>query len=419
MMGASLSRNLIVIMLCLCATLFMPTLVHAESSCTMEAAYQPVDVDGPKGIVNDVMNMVMNETLNLMKNLYTSFVGPGSWYMSAFNAAVIFYFTLYGIMIVFNMASTQPFEIFKRLTKIAIIAMLLNPNPGAFGGWYYFSNYVVQFFWSTMNGLIGIFTNIAIGSNIASTPFTLNAAGYVPPGISMAPFSLLNAAFQTMISVKFFIMLLSLILNGIFGVVLAIMILISCISIMRCIIACTATYFKSMIALSFLLGIAPLFIPMFMFAQTRKIFDGWMSQVVTLTLQPVMMFSFISFFFVLIGTMLMRILGSADYCWAVRDFIQGATLSSAWWTPVTATGPSGLPNLDVGNWMTSSPIDPFDIFTLLILSELAWRYSKYVGEIAVDFGGGGTSMAVTGGDVRQWGRENLVKDNTQAVLNGK
>jgi type IV secretory pathway VirB6-like protein len=380
-------------------------------ACTTAQNMQPQHAtpSSTGGIVNQLSAMVSGKLTLLMQNMYETII-KDSGYQGAYYAAVLLSFTIYGVMILFNLASTKPIEIFKRLVKLSILAMFLNPATG----WVFFQEYFVSFFWGMMNELLAVFNSIAIGSPVTAAP-----AGQ----ISTAPLGLLNAALQIIFSMKFVIMIITCIFTSSYGLAYAILIMLAVMNIMRCIVGAVATYFKSMIALTFLFGLAPIFIPLVLFAETRKIFQGWLNQVINLTLQPIMLFAFISFFMVMIGTTLMRMMGYADFCWVASDLIQGAPQSARMWAPVTP-GASGIPQLLVNTWDNLSgffrpSVRPLDVVMLLVLSDLAWRYSKYISEIAKDFTGGALNLAVTGGDMRNTGAGKLVQDNSEKVLNAQ
>ncbi|MDN5248046.1 MAG: type IV secretion system protein [Wolbachia endosymbiont of Tyrophagus putrescentiae] len=57
-------------------------------------------------------------------------------------------------------------------------------------------------------------------------------------------------------------------------------------------------FILSLIALSVIVILSPLFIPMILFQATKGYFDGWLRELITYSLYPVILFSFLSFMFV-------------------------------------------------------------------------------------------------------------------------
>lgn len=66
-------------------------------------------------------------------------------------------------------------------------------------------------------------------------------------------------------------------------------------------------YFSSVFVASILLGFAPIFIPFIMFSLTRKVFDGWMKQLMSYVLIPVFYFASISMTVTILITLLRQI----------------------------------------------------------------------------------------------------------------
>jgi type IV secretory pathway VirB6-like protein len=371
---------------------------YAADQCTTSPMYQPQNTQNG-GVINTMVDLVEKKSMKLTEKLYEAFV-KDSGYTAIFYALLTLYIIIYGVMIMFNMASTQPYEVMKKIIKIAILSMFISPTS-----WDFFNTNVVAATWGTMNELISLFGQIATGDNWASPDGT----------IAKTPLLLVNAAFQMVFSLKFFVMILSTTFTSIAGPVFAFMLVLCGIGIIRSVIGAVVTYFKVMIALSFLLGMAPLFIPFALFAETKKIFQGWLQQVIGLVLQPIMLFAFLSFFLVMIANTINALLGQSDYCWVATDFVNGAPQQLPFFRPQVG-GQTGLGEGRSDGWFTTLPINTNDIIMLLVLSELAWRYSKYVADVAKDFGGGALNLATTGGDMKNMFGGNLAKDNTEDMF---
>ncbi|WP_341807814.1 type IV secretion system protein [Wolbachia endosymbiont (group E) of Neria commutata] len=57
-------------------------------------------------------------------------------------------------------------------------------------------------------------------------------------------------------------------------------------------------FILSLIALSVIVILSPLFIPMVLFQHTKEYFNGWIKELITYSIYPVMLFSFLSFMFI-------------------------------------------------------------------------------------------------------------------------
>jgi type IV secretion system protein VirB6 len=70
------------------------------------------------------------------------------------------------------------------------------------------------------------------------------------------------------------------------------------------IIQVTELMILSILAFHVLILISPIFIPFILFKATKQTFDGWINQIVTYSLYPVMLFSFLSFMFIVVDHIL-------------------------------------------------------------------------------------------------------------------
>ena len=57
-------------------------------------------------------------------------------------------------------------------------------------------------------------------------------------------------------------------------------------------------FILSLVALSVIVILSPLFIPMVLFQHTKGYFDGWLKELITYSLYPVILFAFLSFMFI-------------------------------------------------------------------------------------------------------------------------
>jgi len=146
----------------------------------------------------------------------------------------------------------------------------------------------------------------------------------------------------------------------------------------------------------FLYALAPFFIPCILFSRTKHLFDGWLSQLVNACLQPIFLFTFFSFFAVLIEACLDQLF-STPVCWtAVKDAVKGAPFEGQFWR-------FAVWDCVTGNWVPfdgvwgfegpqdtgcgGQPVHPIGIvlpLTLWIISDLASRFNVVIIQIAHD-----------------------------------
>ncbi|OEY87065.1 hypothetical protein BIY23_01075 [Wolbachia pipientis] len=117
--------------------------------------------------------------------------------------------------------------------------------------------------------------------------------GSIAKGGTLAAFALLGSASTLLIAGSVVGILL---VGG--GILIAIAAIFMALLLMMVILWMCYIYILSLIALTVVVIISPLFIPMILFQVTKGYFDSWVKELITYSLYPVIMFSFLSFMFV-------------------------------------------------------------------------------------------------------------------------
>lgn len=81
-------------------------------------------------------------------------------------------------------------------------------------------------------------------------------------------------------------------------ILIAIVAIFMAIMMMMVILWMCYVFILSLVALSVIIILSPLFIPMVLFQHTKGYFDGWIRELITYSLYPVMLFAFLSFMFI-------------------------------------------------------------------------------------------------------------------------
>lgn len=81
-------------------------------------------------------------------------------------------------------------------------------------------------------------------------------------------------------------------------VLVALLAILMAVMMIMIILWATYTFILSFIALNVLIILSPLFIPMVLFQHTKGYFDGWIRELITYSLYPVLLFAFLSFMFI-------------------------------------------------------------------------------------------------------------------------
>jgi len=378
-----------------------------EKGLTNPQAMGAIGFDIIAGIF-DAINTVMGD---VAQNFYKSIISNPAYFHSI-NGLVTLYIAIYGIMIMFGLASFRPAEVISRLLKIGLLWSMMGP-----GGWNFFSQYVELPIMVAMNQLIGFFSlqgnSLASGGSVVN-PVIAGSLSTASVGVLMAPMSL-------MFSMTLIIIVVATFSTGTWGWFFAIIIIWALIEFITVVVGALITYIKAVVGLAFLLGLAPVFFAFILFEKSKQIFMGWVSLVFGFFLQPVLLFAFLGFYALLLNGVLLEIIyppsgnpatSAVDYCW-VKFYTLGP-LNLYWWRAIDvnngATGFNGNATCSSGtasdcyvnDWQGPPPIDIMTILYFILLTHLGKSLSKFIEQIANDISGGQGPGIVRGNAVGKW-----------------
>lgn len=338
-------------------------------------------------IINGIFGAVDAIVAGIAQTFYTAVVQNPD-YIAAVNSLIVLYVAVYGIMLLFNMASHKTGEVVSRLFKIAIVwAIMVN-------GWGFFNQFVGTPIINAMNQIIANFITAAGGT---AGPDSVDAASGALNPVSV---SLLAGPMTLMFSLRFVTVILALLSTGPFGWFFVLVILWSMLEFILMLIGAIITYIKSIVGLAFLFGIAPIFFAFILFEQSKRVFLGWANQVFGFFLLPVMLFAFLSFYIIMILNALETILfpPGTDLCHVV--WLHFGIIDIWWWRFINAANPTG--GDANGTWQGGPPIGIMDILYLLLLTHLGKNLSKFIEQLARDLSGGTGPGMVRSNDVGRW-----------------
>ncbi|HEU5046563.1 MAG TPA: type IV secretion system protein [Rickettsiales bacterium] len=348
-----------------CVPLQQPGVQNTATNPNRGAGYDII-----AGVFADV-NGIMTD---IAKNFFNGIINQPN-YSTAVNAAVLLYLTIYGIMIVFNLAYHSTGEVFKRLVKIAIVWAIMSPN-----GWLFFSTFVTNPLIGGMNQLISQFT--ASGGN-AGIQAVCSGAAPLPPGCNpndyVNPISLnmLMGSMTLVFSLRFLLVLVSILFTSpAFGWIIALLIFWGIIEFILMLIGAIVTYVRSIVGLAFLFGLAPIFVTFILFDRSKNLVVGYVNAVLGFFFQPVLLFAFLGFYATLFTNSLIAMLFKADYCYI--PFLDLVLFKVPFWQPVNAQ--NNLAGLK--GWIGNPPMDIVDVLYFLLLAHLGKNLAKFIEQLS-------------------------------------
>lgn len=291
---------------------------------------------------------------------------PG--FMMAIRAAATLYIMFYALSFMLGIVQITVVDFVIRMVKLAAIIWLTAPDS-----WVAFYNIAGQFFLEGMDWLMANITAMVSG----------NADG---------PLASLDHALTRMLSARMFVTLVATALSGPYGLILSLLLLLSIGTFMAAILQAIWIYVMALVVMAFLLGLGPIFLGFMLFSKTRHLFDGWLNMLINVMLQPVLLFTFFTFFITLVQSAMANILGVHVCYMPTQGLFRGAPHDMV--LPRFAPGnqPDGRP---IG-WSDPFPLRIFDIIAFLLLTQLTWRFNGIVINIAKEIAGASTSLNMQG-----------------------
>ncbi|MDE5066423.1 type IV secretion system protein [Wolbachia endosymbiont of Drosophila seguyi] len=217
--------------------------------------------------VNGVFKFIKEEVIG--DSVKDSYKGYARGLLQGVRALLTLYviFTVIGYML--GTIQLSKFDFIVRMFKIAFIA-------------FAFSDRSWELFGTTLSRLF------IDGSTYLVDSFS----GYIGEG--GRKFAFLDLTAGVLFTAETWLKFLSLMLSGPFGFIAFLAILYATLMFLKCIISATFKYVISTVLVAFLLSLTPLFIVFILFQKTKPLFDNWIKTLAHVSLEPVILFSFLS-----------------------------------------------------------------------------------------------------------------------------
>ena len=233
--------------------------------------------------------------------IYAAVVANSS-FVSTVQALLTLYIIFTAIGFLMGSIELTQKELVERLFKVTIITILISPNS-----WSFFNRHVFLWFYEGTGFVIGILYEVA-----ASGPGSTNP---------------LDFFFSEEIFIKLFSLLFATPTGWIFIIIYILML----IFLVRIYFDAAVLYMTSLIMVGVLICIAPIFIALFLFEQTKSYFDNWLKQIMAYSIQMILVYAGILFMTMIIRNQVYNTLGFAT-CSLSFPNIGGITIFE-WYFP--------------------------------------------------------------------------------------
>ena len=359
-------------------------------TCTFDPTYNiPTDLRIITTIVDGVICNLYgpqsgvagcNRSIGASQNIFEA-IAFQTGFQGIIRAVATLFITIFGIAFMLGIVRLTIIEFTIRAFKLSVVVIALSP-----GAWELVYSVIGVLFQNGTDWLIARSTQIALGTI---------------PGVNPSqPFNVLDTAVATAFSAKMFVTIIAMFFTGPYGWLFGILTVIGLGSFVAALFQGIWVYLMSSVVRAFLFGLAPIFFIFLLFSRTRHLFDGWLNQLVNSLLQPVLLFTFFSFFAVLVLASMERIL-RVEVC-----YMPGSGLFTGLPGDVVIPRPTVNGQLYGREWSFGGPVDfpnhaPFfidiiDVLIFILLTQLAWRFNGIAINVAKELASVSTTYNIPG-----------------------
>ncbi len=348
-------------------------------------------------LLQDIVNEIVVIVDNAIDRLYNAFVGDAN-YQTAIYAAFMLMVIFFAVSFMFGFVTLTLFQGLVRLIKLGFVAWIASPAGLNF---MYSEEGIITFFDSGGACIIDAMIQISISGAVGTCNNTI-----------AAPFAVLDSIIQIVFSPRMAVTIIGTLETGPFGPVMFFGLIWAVFSVFMAILKALNIYVVSIVVKAVLYGLAPVFIPMMLFERTKSLFTNWLNQLINFTLQPILLFAFISFFAALLTSAARDILPPDDVhlCY-VRAGNQAATpFEIHRWKYMCCAGGTCQPY--EGKWTQegpincpSAPIFPMNhvnILVFLLLTHIMRQLADVAVTIATELSQGVMKLNDFTGTVNSW-----------------
>ncbi len=211
-------------------------------------------------------------------------------YKGLVHSLLVLFLMISALLYILGMIQQSMPDFLTRTLKISLILMLISPNS-----WQFFYDNLLSLFINGTDAIIGMINGHSGMRNYnQDAPFAF--LDYMIRDKIFSPI-VWNIKMRALIVSEFL---------GIFGVLFIIVIVL--IYVFLCIYA-FAIYLAGLIGISLLIALMPIFFVGILFSKLKPLFDGWLTQCISFSLQSIMIFTLLSLFGSLIMNTYYRLLG--------------------------------------------------------------------------------------------------------------
>ena len=321
-------------------------------------------------------------------------------YKAILNITLILMVTFYGVGYLMGVSEFSQSEIIARVIKIGVIYLFVGPT-----GWYWFDSIFVKFFKNGTDYLAFV-----MATSFDRSPELKQAVDNYHFYDKSVLFSSVDKVFGMFFSSAVQKKVSALLFASIFGWAYLIIIYWGFMAYVYAVANAILLYLTSQVFISILFVLGPIFLITLLFNQTKEMFDKWLSQLISFSLQQIFLLTTLSFFNMMMYEVIKLSLGYRicwDDVWVINIITRIKLLS--FWT-VASMPPRLNSQTGVGNTGNATSIPSiFSIMFIWIVASLMQKFIEFMTSVAAGISDGikaselASDVKAMGGQMSEFG----------------
>lgn len=287
---------------------------------------------------------------------------------------LILYIAIYGLLFMYGFIQNTQMDFLIRIVKFAVVVQLMQP-----GSWDFFNTYLFPVFTEGSSFIIHVFASAHLGE--------------VPPyNPDMgANFTFLDSTVGMFFSQSTWIKIAAILFSGPLGWLVVALIVMGMYFYIMGVMAAFILYLISIVALSLLIAIAPIFLVFMLFNKTNDMFKKWISAMLAFALRPVLVFAVLVIFNFFIYAVMLRVF-NFEACWGCICRLPPELLNLC----IFAFYKPSMNSANCGDFFMSLPVSLLDVAMLIIVAKMTEKVIGYAEKTAAQIAGATGAINLTG-----------------------
>ncbi len=230
----------------------------------------------------------------LVKILYNNIV-TDSGFAKSVNLLLIFYVVIFGGSVLAGVIEINRKEVMKRVIRIAIVIMFTNQ-----ASWNMYNNYVIKFFKGGTDEVVAMMVNLSNQYRDTNST-TIECNRFIGKDDRHSTrFSCIDGTIKKLFSSTVTKKILGLFFYSGYGFILIILVYFLILFFIFVMLYAATIYIVNLLKIIFVLSFGPIFFCFSLFEQTKSLFTNWIKFIVGRTLEIIILFTTVYFFWFLI-----------------------------------------------------------------------------------------------------------------------